>query len=394
MKRNVFVASGARTPIGSFNGVFSELTAPQLGGVVIKSAIQRAKARLADVDEVIMGNVLSAGLGQNAARQAALNAGLPVSCGATTVNKMCGSAMCAVRMASQAIQCGDAEVVIAGGMENMTRAPYLLSKARGGYRLGNGELIDTLLHDGLLDASSHVHMGNCAEVCAREYHISREEQDEYAIESYRRWHGANAGGRFKDEIAPVEIEGRNGKTIIMSDEEPAKFEESKLYSLKPAFELDGTITAGNASSLSDGAAAILLASDERAKALGLRQEARILGYANVAVDPKRFTVAPIHALGKLFERLSLKPSQVDLFEINEAFSVVVLAAMKELSLPHAKVNVFGGAVALGHPIGASGARIIVTLMNALRVRKGRIGVATICIGGGEAIAIAIERYDG
>jgi len=393
MKTEVYLAGATRTPIGAFNGVFSDVPATRLAAEVVKSSVSRSGAEKETIDEVIMGCVLSAGLGQNIARQAAIGAGLPVSCGATTVNKMCGSAMRAVRMAAQAVQCGDAGLIVAGGTENMTRAPYLLLKGRSGYRMGHDEVIDSLIYDGLADAFDKKLMGEHAELCAQKFGLSREQQDAFAVASYKRAIAATEAGHCKQEICPIEIADKKATKLIAIDEEPTKFNEEKLRSLRPAFLTAGTITAGNASSISDGAAAIVVASGDRVKSLGLRPQARILGYASVGVEPTWFSIAPIQAIRKVLERCSLRLADVDLFEINEAFSAVVLASMKEHELPHDKVNVLGGAVAMGHPIGASGARILVTLINALKVRNKRIGIATACIGGGEAGAIAIERCD-
>lgn len=391
MLKNVYLAGASRTPIGMFNGAYAEIPAPKLGSIAIKAALDRAKVDPKQVDEVYFGNVISAGLGQNVARQAARGAGLPDSCGAVTVNKVCGSGMRAIIIASQAIQCGDAELIVAGGCENMTRAPYLLLKARGGYRLGNGEIVDAMLRDGLVDAYSGTHMGIIGEACAKAAGIGRREQDDFAVASFKRLLAAQAAGVFKNSMTPVELPGKPGQTTVLDhDEEPAKFNEEKLRALKPAFDPAGTITAGNASKISDGAAALVVVGEERAKALGVARQARILGHANAALAPDQFPVAPIHAIRKLCDRLSLSLSQVDLFEINEAFSCVTLGVMKELKLPHEKVDVLGGAAAMGHPIGASGARIVVTLMDALRSRGGKIGIACACIGGGEASAVAIE----
>lgn len=393
MKTEVYLAGATRTPIGAFNGVFSNVPATKLAAEAVKSAVSRSGAAKEAIDEVIMGCVLSAGLGQNIARQAAIGAGLPVSCGATTVNKMCGSAMRAVRMAAQAVQCEDAGVIVAGGTENMTRAPYLLLKGRSGYRMGHDQVIDSLIYDGLADAYDQKHMGEHAEMCATKFGLTREQQDAFAVASYKRAIAATEAGHCKHEICPIEIADKKATKVIAIDEEPTKFNEEKLRSLRPAFRSDGTITAGNASSISDGAAAIVVASGDRIKSLGLRPQARVLGYASVAVEPAWFTIAPIQAIRMVLDRCSLRIADVDLFEINEAFSAVVLASMKEHELPHDKVNVLGGAVAIGHPIGASGARILVTLINALKVRNKRVGIATACIGGGEAGAIAIERCD-
>lgn len=393
MLKNVYLAGGARTPLGLFNGALAEVSAAELGSIAIKAALQKANVDVKDVDEVLFGNVIGAGLGQNIARQAALGAGLPVSCGATTINKVCGSSMRAVILAAQAIQCGDANLVVAGGTESMSRAPYLLFRARNGYRMGHGELIDAMIHDGLWDVYRQVHMGTCGDACAAKYNFTREDQDVYAISSYKRAIAAQAAGNFNAIIAPVEVKTKTGTVVVDHDEEPTKFKEEKIRTLKPAFGKDGTVTAGNASGISDGAAAAVVVGEERAKSLGIKCSARILGHANVALEPEWFSIAPIHAIRKLCDRLSLKMSEVDLFEINEAFSVVTMVAIKELGLDREKVNVNGGAVAIGHPIGATGARIIVALMNALKMRKQKIGIACLCIGGGEASAIAIERCD-
>ncbi|MEE9294781.1 MAG: thiolase family protein [Phycisphaerae bacterium] len=393
MLKNVYLAGGSRTPLGLFNGAFADVSAAELGSVAIKAALRRANVAADDVDEVLFGNVVGAGLGQNIARQAALGAGLPNSCGATTINKVCGSSMRAVILAAQAIQCGDADLIVAGGTESMTRAPYLLPKARSGYRMGHGELIDSMIHDGLWDVYNDVHMGTCGDKCARKYNISRAEQDSFAIESYKRAVAAQAAGNFDAVMAPVEVKTRQETLVVDRDEEPTRFKEDRIRTLKPAFGPEGTVTAANASGISDGAAAAVVVGEEKAHALGVKCDARILGHANVAMEPEWFTIAPIHAIKKLGDQLSIKLSDVDLFEINEAFAVVALVAMKELNLPHEKVNVCGGAVAMGHPIGATGARIIVTLINSLRIRKQKLGIACLCIGGGEASAIAVERCD-
>lgn len=391
MIRNVYLAGASYTPMGAFLGSFAEFPAVRLASVAIRKALERARVQPGDVDEVIMGNCISAGLGQNVGRQAALGAGLPASCGAITVNKMCGSGMKAIMLAAQAIQGRDAELIVAGGTENMSMAPYLLPRGRSGYRLGHGELVDALLRDGLTDAYSNRHMGDCAEMCARQYGFTREQQDDYAIESFKRVLAAQKAGYFRNVLAPVEIQTRKGPQLVEADEEPARFDESKFRTLRPVFDPQGTITAGNASAISDGAAALVVVSDLRARELGVPVSARLLGYATASQDPEWFTTAPIAAIRKLSEKLSLKLSEVDLFEINEAFAPVVLVTMKELNLPHEKVNVFGGAIALGHPIGASGARIVASLINALTVRGGKLGVACACIGGGEATALALER---
>jgi acetyl-CoA C-acetyltransferase len=390
MLKQVYLAGAVRTAIGGFQGALAEVPAPVLGATAIKAAIQRAGLPPDQVDEVIFGNVLSAGLGQNPARQATIGAGLKPSVGATTINKVCGSGLKAVMLAAQAIQVGDSSVVIAGGMESMSRAPYLLEKARNGYRMGHGELIDSMIKDGLWDVYNNLHMGMCGDRCATQYGFTRQQQDDFAVASFKRALAAAGGGGFADEIVPVEVAAGKTTTIVKEDEQPKRFNEEKLRALRPAFGKEGTVTAGNASSINDGAAAVVVASAEKAKSLGVRPQARILGYATASREPEWFTIAPIGAITKLMDQLSLKVSNVDLFEINEAFSVVPMAAMKEIGIPHEKVNVNGGAVALGHPIGASGARTLVTLLNAMRQRKATIGIDALCIGGGEAVAMAVE----
>ena len=389
-RTSVVLAGGARTPIGAFGGAFAEVPAPALGSVAIKGALAKASVALEQVDEVILGNVVGAGLGQNVARQAAIGAGLRPTTGATTVNKVCGSGLKAVMFAAQAIQCGDANVIVAGGTENMSRAPYLLEKARTGYRMGNGEIIDAMIRDGLWDIYNNVHMGTCGDSCAKKCDITRAQQDDFAVASFKRALAAIQGGAFADEIVAVDAPAGKTTVQVKEDENPKKFNEEKLRQLRPAFGKEGTVTAGNASSINDGAAAVVVTSEQQAKALGIKPQARILGYATASREPEWFTLAPIGALQKLLDQLSLKVSDVDLFEINEAFSVVALAAMKELRIPHEKVNVNGGAVALGHPIGASGCRTLVTLVSALRQKKKTIGIDVLCIGGGEAVAMAVE----
>jgi acetyl-CoA C-acetyltransferase len=379
-----------RTAVGAFGGAFADVPAPVLGSAAIKGALHKASVPFDQVDEVIFGNVISAGLGQNVARQCAIGAGLSPSVGATTVNKVCGSGLKAVMLAAQAVRCGDASVVVAGGTENMSRAPYLLDKARSGYRMGDGTLVDALIRDGLWDVYNNVHMGTCGDACAKSADISRQEQDDFAVASFQRVLAAQRSGALAEEIIPVTAPAGKATVEVTEDESPRKFNEEKLRQLRPAFGKEGTVTAGNASSINDGAAAVVVTSDARAKALGLRPQARILGYATASREPEWFTLAPIGALQKLLDQLSLKAADVDLFEINEAFSVVALAAMKELSIPHEKVNVHGGAVAIGHPIGASGCRTLVTLLNAMKQRKARIGIDVLCIGGGEAVAMAVE----
>jgi acetyl-CoA C-acetyltransferase len=390
LKNGVYLAGGVRTAIGSFCGVFHSVPAPVLGSVAARAALARSGVPREQVDEVIFGNVISAGLGQNPARQVSIGAGLGVSVGATTINKVCGSGLKAVILAAQSIQCGDSGVVLAGGTENMSRAPYLLERARVGYRMGNGELVDAMIRDGLWDVYNDLHMGACGDLCAEKYHFSREEQDEFAIASFKRAREATAKGIFAKEIEPVEIKAGKEAIKVTEDENLKKFDEEKLRRLRPAFGEKGTVTAGNASSINDGAAAILALSAEKIRELGVTPQARILGYATFAGEPEWFTTAPAGALTKLLKGLSLQVKDVDLFEINEAFSVVPMVAMKELGIPHEKINVHGGAIALGHPIGASGARTLVTLISGLQHRGGKIGVDALCLGGGEAVAMAIE----
>lgn len=392
MLKDVFLAGHVRTPFGSFNGGLTPLTAPQLGSLAVRAALERAGVGPKDIDEVIFGNVIAAGLGQNVARQVTLGAGVGIEVGCTTVNKVCGSSLRAIVLASQAIQCGDAGLIVAGGCESMSNAPYMLPKARSGYRMGHGQVIDSMIHDGLWDVYNDKHMGTCGDACAVKFGISREEQDDYAIESYRRALASWEDGFFGGAVVPVEIESRKGALVVERDEDVTKFHgEEALRGLRPAFGREGTVTAGNASGINDGAAALVVFGDEKRKALGIKPSARILGFANHAMEPEWFSVAPIHAIRKLSDKLSLALDDVDLFEINEAFSVVALAAIKELKLDHKKVNVAGGAVAIGHPIGATGARILNTLVRALERHEKRIGIACLCIGGGEALAVAVER---
>ena len=388
----VVIVSYARTPIGAFGGSLASLSAPQLGSVAIKAALDRAAVAPDKVDEVIMGNVLTAGVGQAPARQAALGAGLPNSVGTLTVNKVCGSGLKAVMLAAQAIRCGDAQIVVAGGMESMSNVPYYLPGARTGLRLGHKEVTDGLILDGLWDVYSQVHMGSCAEICAREGAYSRADQDEYTVRSYRRTLAAQDQGRFDKELVPVEVPQRKGDPqVVTRDEEPGKVKFDKIPTLRPVFEKDGTITAANASTINDGAAALVVMSAATAVELGITPLARILGQASAAQAPEWFTTAPAKAVRQLLAKTGLTMAEIDLFEINEAFAVVALAALKELDLDPEKVNVNGGAVALGHPIGASGARILVTLLSALEQRDARRGLAAICIGGGEAAALVVER---
>ncbi len=392
MQRAVIV-SACRTPIGSFQGKLSGASATQLGSVVIKEALARAHLRHEQVDEVIMGNVLSAGLGQAPARQAALGAGLPYDVTCTTINKVCGSGLKAVMLAAQAILGDDAEIIVAGGMESMSNAPYLLMKARTGYRMGSGELVDSMVHDGLWDVYNQFHMGAAGEICARISKISREEQDAFALLSYERARKAQTNGQFAREIVAVKPrqEGPEDLTLLDEDEEPKRLDVLKLPSLKPSFEKHGSITAGNASSISDGAAAVVVMSEDRARSLGIKPLARIIGYTTYGTEPAWFTTAPAKAIAALLQRTDRSVAEVDLFEINEAFAVCSIAVNRELGLDPNKVNVRGGAVALGHPIGASGARVLTTLLYALEDLGLRRGVASLCIGGGEAVALMVER---
>jgi len=393
MVNGVYLTGAVRTPIGSFCGAFESTPAPALGSVAAKAALARSGVPADQVDEVIFGNVVSAGLGQNVARQVAIGSGLSPSVGAMTVNKVCGSGLKSVMLAAQSIKCGDSSAVIAGGTENMSRAPYLLEKARSGYRLGNGELTDSMIKDGLWDVYNNVHMGICGDRCAEKYKFSRQQQDDFAVASFKRAVEANSKGAFAKEIEPVQVKAGKEVVTITEDESPKKFNEEKLRKLRPAFGEKGTVTAGNASSINDGAAAIVVLSPEKVKALGLKPDAKIVGYATYSREPEWFTLAPIGAISKLLKMLSLKASDVDLFEINEAFAAVPMAAMQELGIPHEKVNVNGGAVALGHPIGASGARTLVTLINAMKARGAKLGIDALCIGGGEAVAMAVQLCD-
>lgn len=390
--REVVIVSAARTPIGSFQGALASLRAPELGAVAVKEALSRARVAPGEVSEVILGCVLPAGVGQAPARQAAIFAGLSKDVPCQTINKVCGSGLKAVMLGAQAVALGDAEVVIAGGMESMSNVPYYLPQARTGYRLGNGQLVDGMIHDGLWDVYNNFHMGSAAELCARERGIDRAAQDAYAAESYRRAQAAVSGGLFRAEIAPVEVAQKKGPALrVDADEEPGRGDIAKLPSLRPAFDKSGTVTAGNASSINDGAAALCLMSAEEAARRELAPLGRIVAYAQHAQAPEWFTTAPAYAIEKALKRADLGIGDVDLFEINEAFAVVSVANNQILGLDPAKVNVRGGAVALGHPIGASGARILTTLLYALADTGGRRGVASLCIGGGEAVALVVER---
>ncbi len=389
---DVVIVSAVRTPIGAFNGSLASLTAPQLGAIVIREAIKRAGLKPEDVSEVIMGNVLTSGEGQAPARQAALFAGLPQSVPCMTINKVCGSGLKAVMLAAQAIAVGDADVVVAGGQESMSNTPYLLDKARTGYGFGNATLIDSMIKDGLWDVYNNYHMGNAAELCASECNISREQQDAYAIESYRRAIESLENGIFNEEIIPVEIPQRKGDPVVVTeDEDIRKVKFDKVPTLKPAFLKDGTVTAANASSLNDGAAAVVLMSAAKAKELGIEPLARVVAQASAAKAPEWFTTAPADAINKALAKASLTTGDIDLYEINEAFSVVSIANNDILKLDPAKVNVHGGAVAMGHPIGASGTRVLVTLLYAMKRAGAKRGLASLCIGGGEASALIVER---
>jgi acetyl-CoA C-acetyltransferase len=390
--REAVIVSACRTPIGAFNGALASVPATQLGAIVVKEALKRANLPGDEVDEVIMGCVLPANLGQAPARQAALGAGLPTKVECMTINKVCGSGLKSVMLAAQAVAVGDADVIVAGGMENMSQAPYYLAKARQGYRLGHGELIDGMIKDGLWDVYNNFHMGNAAELCAREMKITREDQDDFAALSYRRALEAQEKGWFKEEIVPVPVPQRKGEPLLVeADEEPPKVNFEKMKTLRPAFEKEGTVTAANASKINDGAAAVVVMSAEKAKEKGLQPLVRIVAQASFAQDPAWFTTAPVYAVRKVLEKAGLRLEDIDLFEINEAFSVVLLAAQRTLGIPLEKINIHGGAVALGHPIGASGARILTTLIYAMRRTGAKRGLATLCIGGGEASALIVER---
>ncbi|MCS6296968.1 MAG: thiolase family protein [Nitrospira sp.] len=391
-RQQAVIVSAVRTPMGSFSGLFSSIPSPRLGSVAIADALKRIQVTGEQIDEVLMGCVLSAGLGQAPARQASIGAGLPHQVGAVTVNKVCGSSLQTVIMAARAIALGEAQVIVAGGMENMTRAPFLLEKARQGYRLGHGELTDSLIKDGLWDVYNQFHMGNAGELCAARYRFSRQEVDDFALESYSRAREAITTGSFTREIVPVEVPQKKGAPrIVTDDEEPNRVDLSRLRQLKPVFQDDGVLTVGNSPSCNDGAAALVVMAEEEAHRLGLLPMARIVGYAGAALAPEWFTIAPIEAIRRLLKQTGLVVSDIDLFEINEAFSVVSLAINRELGLDAKKVNVNGGAVALGHPIGATGARILTTLLHAMEARDARRGLASLCIGGGEALALIVER---
>lgn len=391
MSDSVVILAAQRTPIGAFQGVFSPVTAPQLGAVVIRGAIEAAGITPEQVDEVIMGCVLPAGLGQAPARQAAIAAGIPTSVPATTMNKMCGSALKAIMMAADQIRAGEAGVMVAGGLESMTNAPYLLPKARSGYRMGHGEVLDHMFYDGLQSAWDGQMMGCFAENTAGRYQFSRADQDAFAAESVRRALAAVESGAFTKEIVPVTVKGRKGEVVVDRDETPFTCDIAKIPQLKPAFRKDGTVTAASSSSISDGAAAVVLASESAAAKIGAKPLAKIIAYASHSQEPEWFTIAPVGAIQKVLARTGWKASDVDLFEVNEAFAAVAMSAAKDIGISADKLNVNGGACALGHPVGATGARIVATLLHALIARGGRRGIASLCIGGGEAVAIAIER---
>jgi acetyl-CoA C-acetyltransferase len=388
----LFIVGAARTPIGAFQGGLASLSAPRLGAVAIQAALERAKVSPEQVDEVFMGNVLSAGIGQAPARQASIYGGLPDSVPCTTVNKVCGSGLQAVVLAGRALLVGDASIAVAGGMESMTNAPYYLTNARSGYRIGDGKLVDGMMYDGLWDPYNEYPMGKAGELCAKEYGFGREAQDAFAAESYRRARAAITDGAFKAEIVPVSVAQRKGPALVVdTDEEPGRGDPAKLPALKPAFDAQGTITAGNASSIDDGAAAVVVASETAVKEHGLEPLARIVGWDAAAQAPEWFTTAPAKAIEYTLARLKLGIGDIDLWEINEAFSCVTLACARLSGIDLERVNVRGGAVALGHPIGASGARVLVTLLYAMKDRGAKRGLATLCIGGGEAVAMVVER---
>lgn len=387
----VYVTAAVRTPVGSFQGALSDIPAPRLGAIAIKEAIAKAQIKGTDIGEVIMGEVLTAGVGQAPARQAAIYSGLPNSVPCLTINKVCGSGLKAVMLAADGIRLGHTEAAVAGGQENMTLAPHLLPKARTGFRMGNTNLIDSMIHDGLWDPYNNFHMGVAAELCVKENSFTREEQDEFSINSYKKAQKALAEGYFKNEIVSVEVTGKKGAVMVTLDEEPGKADFTKIPNLRPAFDKAGTITAANASKINDGAAALVLTSETMMKKTGVQPLVKILGYAHHAQDPKWFTTAPAAAMTKAVKLSGLSMSQIDLFEINEAFAAVTIVTAKELKIESNRVNVHGGAVAIGHPIGASGARILTTLIHALDLHQKRYGLASLCIGGGEAVAMVVER---
>lgn len=389
----IVIVSAQRTPVGSFQGQLSTLAAPRLGAIAIKSALEKANVKTTEIDEVIMGQVLTAGVGQAPARQAAIYAGIANSAVCMTINKVCGSGLKAVMLAADSLRLGHTTIAVAGGQENMSLAPHLLENSRNGYRMGSVQMIDSMVKDGLWDPYNNFHMGNAAEICSREFSFSREAQDAFAIDSYKKAQAATTAGHFKNEIAEVTIEGKKGNVVINIDEEPTKAMFDKMPGLKPAFEKEGTITAANASKINDGAAAVVLMTETEAKKRGLKPLATIVSQATFAQEPKYFTTAPVGAIKKSLQLASLNVNDIDLFEINEAFANVTMAAQKSLEIPAEKTNVHGGAIAIGHPIGGSGARILTTLVHSLHTRNAKRGLATLCIGGGEAVSVIIEKYN-
>ena len=389
--RDVVIVSAVRTPVGNFNGALQELSALDLGSIVIREAVRRAGIEPADVDEVIMGNVLPCGSGQNPARQAMIRAGLPMPAGALTVNKVCGSGLKAVMLAAQAIACGDAIVAVAGGMESMNNAPYYLEKARFGYRMGNSAVVDGMVHDGLLDIVNNYHMGYTAELVARKFSVSREDMDQFALLSNRRALESISAGLFQEEIIPVPVRKKSGEAVVDTDEGPRETTLETLQALKPAFKNDGFVTAGNASKISDGAAALVLMEREKARALGIQPLARVGAQGAAGVPLEDVLVAPLQSIPKVLKKAGLAVSDIDLHEVNEAFASSTIAVMRELGIPLEKLNVHGGALAIGHPIGASGARVLVTLLYAMRRRNARRAMASLCLGGGEAVSLIVEQ---
>jgi acetyl-CoA C-acetyltransferase len=387
----IVIAGFARTPVGSFQGSLSTVPAPRLGAAAIKEALVRAQVKTDEVDECIMGEVLTAGVGQAPARQAAIYAGLKNTTPCMTINKVCGSGLKAIMLGSDSLLLGRANIVVAGGQENMSLAPHLLENSRNGFRMGNAPIVDSMIKDGLWDPYNNFHMGNAAEICVTENHFTREQQDDFAIESYKKAQAANEKGYFKNEIVGVTIESKKGPTVVDKDEEPFNTKFDKIPTLRPAFDKNGTITAANASKINDGGAAHVLMTESTAKKRGIKPLARIVAHATFAHEPKYFTTAPVGAIRMALKQADLRISDIDLWEINEAFAAVTMVAMKDLEIPAERVNVHGGAVAIGHPIGASGARIFATLINALQIRQARYGLATLCIGGGEAVAVIVER---
>tara|TARA_B100001248_G_scaffold40039_1_gene25575 strand:+ start:1225 stop:2397 length:1173 start_codon:yes stop_codon:yes gene_type:complete len=386
-----YILAASRTPVGGFNGSLASLSSAKLGSIAIKKALEKAAIEAKDVEEVIMGNVLTAGVGQAPARQAAIGAGIPTSAACMTINKVCGSGLKSIMLANDGLRLGDYSLAVAGGQENMSQAPHLLPNFRMGYRMGHSKVIDSMIQDGLWDPYNDFHMGNAAETCVKENQISREEQDAFAIESFKRAQKAQQEGHFQEEIAPVTIASRKGDITVDQDEDIFKLKEDKVASLRPAFDKEGSITAVNASNISDGAAAVVLACEDYVKKHAKKPLAKIVAQATFSQDPLWFTTAPVGAIKKVLEKANMQVSDIDLWEINEAFAAVTMVAMKELSIPHEKVNVEGGAVSIGHPIGASGARILTTLIHSLKNRDKQYGLATLCIGGGEAVAMIIER---